>query len=176
MEDLPKLLTETYGLELSDYPSEHTYRDESVICYSEGLNVGYRYFSSFGIPTLYPFGYGLSYSKFEYSNCQIELKDEKVSVKFDLENTSDVDGKNVVQIYVGEITKSVYRPLRELKKFDKVFLKAHEKKTLTYELDPKEFAFFSANDHKWTLNKGLYNIEINENAEEVIFSKIIEIK
>lgn len=169
-------LTETYGLELSDYPSEHTYRDESVICYSEGLNVGYRYFSSFGIPTLYPFGYGLSYSKFEYSNCQIDLKNEKVLVKFELENTSDVDGKNVVQIYVGEITKSVYRPLRELKKFDKVFLKAHEKKTLTYELDSKEFAFFSANDHKWTLNKGLYNIEINENAEEVIFSKIIEIK
>ena len=112
-------LTETYAYSLADIPSEHTYRDESVMVYEEGLNVGYRYFETKGVKVLYPFGYGLSYSEFEYSDLKVEVKDDHVDVKLQVENVSDVDGKEVIQLYVNEVHPVVYRPVRELKALTK---------------------------------------------------------
>lgn len=160
-------LTETYAYSLADIPSEHTYRDESVMVYEEGLNVGYRYFETKGVKVLYPFGYGLSYSEFEYSDLKVEVKDDHVDVKLQVENVSDVDGKEVIQLYVNEVHPVVYRPVRELKAFDKVFVKAHNKVEVKFRLEREVFSYFSSSKGKWTVNPGNFIIEIRRNAHEI---------
>lgn len=169
-------LTETYALRLEDYPSEHTYKDEACVVYSEGLNVGYRYFSTMGVPTLYPFGYGLSYSKFIYNDFNIYFENDEVKISFKVTNDSDIDGKEVIQIYVGELTKCVYRPVKELKAFKKVFIKAHDTVEVTLSLKHDAFAYYSINHHAWIVNKGFFNIEVAENCEEVLYNEIVEVK
>ena len=169
-------LTETYAYDLMDYPVMHCYEDEAVACYEDGINVGYRYFLTRNKDVLYPFGYGLSYSEFNYKNVNIKYENDKVLIDLDLENTSDIDGAEVVQIYSGEITKRVYRPLRELKAFKKVFLKAHEERHIHLELTKLDLAFYSVFDHDYVCDNGFYNISINKSANEVIYNKIIEVK
>ena len=117
-------LTETYAYSVKDIPSEQTYRDEEVMVYEEKLNVGYRYFVSKNVPVLYPFGYGLSYTDFRYSNMQIKQEQGSVLVYVDVENIGKMDGAEVVQLYVSPKNSLVDRPVRELKAFQKVFVKA----------------------------------------------------
>ena len=169
-------LTETYAYSLDDILSEHTYRDEAVMVYEEGLNVGYRYFETKGVGVLYPFGYGRSYSEFQYSDIKVEEKEDKVVVRLQVENVSDVDGKEVVQLYVNEVHPVVYRPVRELKAFDKVFVKAHEKVEVEFELGKDAFSYFSTSLGKWTVNSGNFIIEIRRNAHEIELAEIICIK
>lgn len=165
-------LTETYAYSLADIPSEHTYRNESVMVYEEKLNVGYRYFESKGVDVLYPFGHGLSYSDFEYSNLEIEVKENgNVAVKLQVENVSDVDGKEVVQLYVGEDRPVVYRPVRELKAFDKVFVKAHKKKEVCFELEKDAFSYYSEAQNRWMVEPGIFTIEIGKNVHDIVLTK-----
>lgn len=168
-------LTETYAYSLADIPSEHTYRDESVMVYEEGLNVGYRYFETKGVKVLYPFGYGLSYSEFEYSDLKVEVKDDHVDVKLQVENVSDVDGKEVIQLYVNEVHPVVYRPVRELKAFDKVFVKAHDKVEVKFELRKEAFSYFSSAKNQWVMSPGNFIIEIRRNAHEIELAERISI-
>ena len=166
-------LTETFPLSLSDVPSENAYRDEAVMLYSEGLNVGYRYFDTFRVPVLFPFGYGLSYSEFEYGDLSIERNGARVTVRFTIENISDKDGKEVAQVYVREITKEVYRPNKELKAFRKVFVRAHEKATVVMELDESAFAYYSVAKDRWTVKPGVFEIIIAANVQEERLSRRI---
>ena len=99
--------------------------------YREGLYIGYRYYDTANVPVLFPFGYGLSYTRFEYS----DLKTDGKTVTFTLKNTGDVDGAEVAQLYVAAKSPTVYRPKKELKGFAKVFLKAGESKEVTIALD-----------------------------------------
>ena len=168
-------LTETYAYSLADIPSEHTYRDEAVMVYEEGLNVGYRYFETKGVDVLYPFGYGLSYSKFEYSDLYVEVQENHVEVCLQVENVSDVDGKEVIQLYVNEVNPIEYRPIRELKAFDKVFVKGHEKVKVTFRLEKEVFSYFSASKGKWTVNSGIFIIEIRRNAHEIELAERVSI-
>ena len=167
-------LTETYAYSLNDIPSEHAYRDEAVMKYEEKLNVGYRYFTTYDVDVLYPFGYGLSYSKFQYSDLKTETVGDRVKVSLQVENVSDVDGKEVVQLYISEENPCVYRPKRELRAFEKVAIKAHEKAEVTFELDESAFAYYSEELHKWTVEPGLFNIEIGKNANEIILSEKVK--
>lgn len=164
-------LTETYAYSVKDIPSENTKRDESVMVYEEGLNVGYRYFESYGVDVLYPFGYGLSYSDFKYSDLKVVKKDDCVEVTLQIENISDQDGKEVVQLYVNEVNPSVYRPIRELKAFEKVFIKAHEKAEVRFQLGKESFSYYSAAINEWVVNPGTYLIEIRKNAHEIIMGE-----
>lgn len=166
-------LTETFPLSLEDVPAENAYMDEAVILYSEGLNVGYRYFDTFGVPVLFPFGYGLSYSEFGYSNLTVEKAGDKVNVSFDIENLSNVDGKEIAQVYVREITKEVYRPYKELKAFKKVFVKAHEKVRIELTLDKDAFAYYSVAKDKWTVHGGVYEVCIGASVEDIRLSNKI---
>ncbi len=163
-------LTETFPLSVDDVPAENAYRDEAVMVYSEGLNVGYRYFDSFGVPVLFPFGYGLSYSKFEYSNLEVRRAGDKVKVAFDIENVSDVDGKEVAQVYAGEVTREVYRPQKELKAFKKVFIKAHGKERVEIELDRSAFGYYSVAKDKWVVHGGVYKIYVGANVSDILLS------
>ena len=166
-------LTETYAYSVKDIPSEHTRRDENVMVYEEGLNVGYRHFASRNVPVLYPFGFGLSYSDFRYSDLQVEVSGDSVEVRLWVENVSDTDGKEVVQLYVHEEAPVVYRPIRELKAFEKVLVKAHEKKQIVLTLDRSAFAYYSAQKKQWTVNDGTFVIQIGKNANEILLEKKI---
>lgn len=167
-------LTETFPLSVKDVPSVNSYRDSVCMVYEEGLNVGYRYFDSFGEEVLFPFGYGLSYSEFEYSNLEVRKDGELVHVAFDIENVSDIDGKEIAQIYVGEITRKVYRPLKELKAYEKVCLKAHEKKRVEVTLDKHAFEYWNVSRKAWHVDNGVFEISIGKNVDEIVLNKKIE--
>lgn len=168
-------LAETFALSLKDYPSSSTYVDESLISYSEGLDVGYRHFVTHDIKTLYPFGYGLSYSEFVYSNLKV-IKDEKnhlIHVSFNVKNVGEYDAKEVVLLFVSPLTKNVYRPKRELKRFDKIFIKKGEEATVNFALDIDDFKYFNLNYHEFIFDHGRCRIEINKDAENVILNEEI---
>ena len=166
-------LTETYAYSVKDIPSEQTYRDEAVMVYEEKLNVGYRYFATKNVPVLYPFGYGLSYSQFRYSDLQVENQSGIVTVRVKVENISDRDGKEVVQVYVQEENPAVERPIRELKAFRKVLIKAHETVEVSFELTEEAFAYYSEDLASWIANTGPFRIEICKNANEVLLSRSV---
>ena len=159
-------LTETYAYSVKDIPSEQTYRDEAVMSYEEKLNVGYRYFATANVPVLYPFGYGLSYSRFRYT----DLKVDGMQVRVRVENVSDWDGKEVVQLYIHEEDPTVERPIRELKAFQKVLIKAGQSKEVTFTLTEDMFSYYSQQLHSWTANKGAFQVQICKNANEVLLS------
>lgn len=168
-------LTETFPLALEDVPAENAYYDEAVMLYSEGLNVGYRYFDTFGVPVLFPFGFGLSYSEFNYGNLSVEQKDGAVKLSFEIENVSDADGKETAQVYVREITREVYRPYKELKAFKKVFVKARQKERVEIILDNSAFAYYSVAKDKWVVNGGMFEILVGANADEILLTKKIKL-
>lgn len=160
-------LTETYTYSIHDIPSENTTRDESKMVYEEKWNVGYRYFTTANVPVLYPFGYGLSYTDFQYSNMQVAEDGDTVTVSVDVENTGAMDGKEVVQLYVRPVVSEVDRPIRELKAFQKVFIKAGEKVTVQMQLDQDAFSYYNEQAGCWQVDKGEYTLQICKNAEEV---------
>ena len=169
-------LTETYAYSISDIPSEQTYRDEAVMVYEEGLDVGYRYFETKGVEVLYPFGYGLSYSQFQYFDLKVEVKKEYVEVKLWVENISDTDGKEVVQIYINEEHPTVYRPVRELKAFEKVFVKAHNKVEVQFQLGKDVFSYYSVENGQWVVNSGSFVVEVCKNAHEIELTERVQIE
>ena len=168
-------LTETYAFSVDDIPSEHTTRSETIMAYEEKLNVGYRYFETECVDALYPFGYGLSYSTFLYSDLKVVIKENFVDVSFKIENSSDVAGNEVVQIYISEVHPVVTRPVRELKAFDKVFIKAHDKIDVKRRLDKEVFSYYSPEHGKWVIHPGIFLIEIRKNAHEILLAEKIEL-
>ena len=166
-------LTETFPLSLEDVPSENAYRDEAVMVYSEGLNVGYRYFDTFDVSVLFPFGFGLSYSEFRYDNLTVGKDGENIKVCFEIENVSGIDGKEAAQLYVREITKEVYRPYQELKAFKKVFVKAREKAAVEFVLDRSAFAYYSVAKDRWTVKPGVFEIRVGASVSDIRLTKKI---
>jgi beta-glucosidase len=160
-------LTETYAYSIKDIPSENTARDESQMVYEEKLNVGYRYFATNNVPVLYPFGYGLSYTDFLYSNMKIKQEQGSVLVSVDVENIGNMDGAEVVQLYVSTQNPSVDRPIRELKAFQKVFVKAGETVTVTLWLDEDAFTYYNEQTHSWQTDQGEFLLQICKNANEI---------
>ena len=152
-------LTETWPLHLSDVPSYETF-GKKYTHYSEGLYVGYRYYQKAGVPVRFPFGFGLSYTSFAYSGLTIEGRVVTASVT----NTGSVPGAEVVQLYVVPPQDGVYRPLRELKGFQKVFLQPGETKTVSFSLDDRSFAVWSDG---WKVPGGVYGIELGASSEDI---------
>ncbi len=167
-------LAETFANCYEDYPCASAERNHAVNRYSEGLNVGYRYFDRHADHVRYPFGFGLSYSSFAYSDLKTEFDGEQVKVSFSVENISGVDGADVPQIYVRELFPVVYRPEKELKAFDKVFLKAGEKKTVTATLGRRDFSYYSTAYDCWTVHTGQFEILVGRNAREICLRQVIE--
>lgn len=168
-------ITETYPLFYEDTPISQCYRDESCFLYSEGIDVGYRYYTSRNLPVLFPFGYGLSYSKFNYSDLNIERTGDDFIVSFFIENVSSNAGSEVVQVYVGDLTKCVYRPVKELKGFAKIHLAAHEKKKVELYLTKRSFAYYSVGLNCRRINPGIFEIFIGENVQDIKLYEKIEI-
>ena len=129
--------------------------------YDEGVYVGYRWYDSKGVPAQFPFGHGLSYTTFEYSNAKaaksVMKADGTLKVSVDVVNTGDRDGAEIVQLYIADTEASVDRPSKELKGFEKVYLKAGEKKTVTFEIDAEDLSYFDADKHEWVAEPGEFH-------------------
>lgn len=174
-------LSETFPNRLEDTPCYLTYgkgRDHAE--YREGVFVGYRYYTTRDMDVQYPFGYGLSYTTFGYSDLATDksgLTDtDTLSVSVDVKNTGDRFGKEVVQLYVAPVNSEVPRPLRELKGFEKVSLEPGEKKTVAFTLDDRAFTVWNADLHCWDVPDGAYKIQICRNAQEVILETEVQVK
>ncbi|MEI6751764.1 MAG: glycoside hydrolase family 3 C-terminal domain-containing protein [Paludibacter sp.] len=161
-------LPETFPLKLSDNPAFPYYSRDSVVAnYSEGIYVGYRHYDKNKVEPLFPFGYGLSYTQFKYSHLKITPKDKNFSVSFDITNTGKVDGAEVAQLYLKELNCSEDRPEKELKNFDKVFLKKGETKTITLKIERQQLAFFSLMQNKWAIEPGKFEVLIGSSSRDI---------
>ena len=174
-------LPESFPKQLSDTPCYLTYGGEGDnAVYNEGVFVGYRYYDKKNMDVLFPFGYGLSYTGFEYSNLTIDsdciCDTDSVKVSVDVTNTGLLPGKEVVQLYVGDKESSVFRPVRELKGFEKLFLNPGETKTVEFELDKYAFAYWNVQLHDWHVESGAFAIEIGRNSRDIVLSKEINVE
>lgn len=152
-------LTETFPLTLEDTYKGGNTKDGETDLYDDGIFVGYRYYDRAGKQVLFPFGYGLSYAKFEYSNLKIEKKgDTDFEISYDITNVSDVAGKEVSEVYVKDVSAMVHRPEKELKAFSKDEIQPHETKTVRVALDNSSFAYYSTALDKWYVENGWFEI------------------
>ncbi|MBX4148244.1 beta-glucosidase family protein [Paenibacillus lautus] len=174
-------LAETFPVKLSDNPSYLFFPGEGDrVEYREGLFVGYRYYDSKKLAPLFPFGHGLSYTRFEYSNLTVDkkrLKDnEKLTVSVDVMNTGARPGKEIVQLYVHDMESSVIRPEQELKGFDKVELAPGEAKTITFELDHRSFAYYDVELKDWVVESGEFELRIGKSSRDIVLTEIVEVQ
>ena len=155
-------LNETWPLKLEDTPAYGYFPSpERTSEYRESIYVGYRYYDTAGIPVRYPFGYGLSYTGFAYSDLHVAEN----AVSFTLTNTGKRGGSEIAQLYVSAPGREVFRPKKELKGFQKVFLKAGESKTVEIPLDDKAFRYFNVKTNRWEREAGAYTILVGSNVE-----------
>ena len=165
-------LNETWPHKLEDNPSYPYYpSQERTSEHREGMYIGYRYYDTVGKKVRYPFGYGMSYTTFEYSDIQAS-QDE---VTFTLTNTGKMDGAEVAQVYVSCKTGKIFRPKKELKGFTKVFLKAGESKTVTVKLDDKAFRYFNVKTNRWEVETADYEIQVAASVSDVKLSRTIRV-
>ena len=139
--------------------------------YSEGVYVGYRWYATEEIPVQFPFGHGLSYTTFEYSNAKAAKPSMSAAgtlkVSVDVANTGSVDGAEVVQLYIADPEASIDRPAKELKGFEKVWLKAGEKKTITFEIGAEDLSYFDAEKHEWVAEPGEFQALLGSSSEDI---------
>jgi beta-glucosidase len=174
-------LAETFPQALSHNPSYLNFPgEEDKVEYKEGLFVGYRYYDTKGIEPLFPFGYGLSYTNFEYSNLVINkaeiLDTEEVEVTVKVKNTGDVTGKEIVQLYVRDVKSTVIRPVKELKGFEKVELQPGEERTVTFTLDKRAFTYYNVELKDWHVESGLFEILVGKSSTEIILDGTVHVK
>jgi beta-glucosidase len=138
--------------------------------------VGYRYYDAKKITPLFPFGHGLSYTTFAYSNLRVSpakaKTGEKIVVSIDVKNTGKVPGKEVVQVYVADIASRVQRPPKELKAFRKVGLDPGEKKTVEFTLEMRDLSFYDPGVKDWAAEPGAFEILVGSSSRDIRASKV----
>ncbi|MBQ0125936.1 MAG: glycoside hydrolase family 3 protein, partial [Clostridiales bacterium] len=169
-------LTETFPLSLDDVKAMHSYYDPETFAYQEGLFVGYRYFETENVPVLFPFGYGLSYSEFEYSNLSVKSRsDGGITAEFDVTNISDIDGAEIAELYIEGLSSESGRPKRELKGFAKKPVGAH--RTEHYEIDvcADDLRYFSEKTNSWQMPHSTLSVMIGKNCRDIVLEGKIKI-
>lgn len=170
-------LSETFPYCLEDTFAGGKTCDGFVDRYSEGVFVGYRYYEKTGTPVAFPFGHGLSYAKFTYSNMKIKKNGETdFEVSYDITNESDFAAKEVSQVYVKDVFAMVSRPEKELKGFSKIEIGAHETKTVTVNLDYRSFAYYNTSLKKWHVENGAFEILVGASSEDIRLTERIDIE
>lgn len=168
-------LPDSFPLKYEDVPSSSTYPGEPAenpinSFYTEGIYVGYRYYDSFDVPTAYEFGYGMSYTSFEYSDLELSSStfSEKMQVSVTIENTGEVAGKEVVQLYLAAPETGIEKPVQELKGFAKTqLLQPGESQELSFELDAHSLASFWSGISAWKADKGDYEVRIAASSKDI---------
>ena len=173
-------LPETFPIKLEDNPSYMNFPGEgNIVEYREGIFVGYRYYDKKKMDVLFPFGHGLSYTEYTYSNLQVSadhIKDtDSITVSVDVTNTGKMEGKEVVQLYVGDKVSTVIRPVKELKDFAKISLQPGETKTVSFELSKRAFAYYNTEIHDWHVESGEFDIMIGKSSQDIVLTKTITV-
>ena len=169
-------LAETYPLRIEDTPCYKNYPGTEVsVEYQEAIFVGYRYYDTNNVQVLYPFGYGMSYTQFEYSNLHIEQK-EDIMVSFTIKNIGDVKGKEIAQIYISQEEPTIFKAQKELKAFEKVELNPGEEKEITISFSNKDFEYYNVENKKWEVEPGKYNIMIGKSSRNIVLEQKINIE
>lgn len=153
-------------------------RKEKKIYYNEGVFTGYRGYDKKGIEPLFPFGFGLSYSNFEYSDLKAEITDRKkqeVKVTFRIKNTSNRKGAEIAQLYIRDIQSAEERPLKELKGFDKVTLNPGESRIIEIPLKADAFRYFNSKKNAWVFEKGEFEILIGSSSRDIQLHQTIKL-
>lgn len=143
--------------------------------YSENIFVGYRYFATKEIETLFPFGHGLSYTQFEYNDLQVEKRKDKIMITCQLTNTGEMAGSEVVQLYVHAKNSKIERSSIELKEFEKVYLEKGETKQVNLVLSKASFKYYSETDKKWVLEPGVYEIQLGSSSIDIRLKNEIQL-
>ena len=172
-------LAETIPCRLADNPSYLTFGDSEKTVYSEGIFVGYRYYDTREMQVAFPFGYGLSYTTFAYSNLRLDRQEitdqETLTVSVDITNTGNVAGKEIVQLYIRDNTRACRRPDKELKGYEKVALEPGETKTVTMMLDYRSFAWYNTDLKDWYAASGKYDVMVGTSSRQICLSASVQI-
>lgn len=175
-------LTETFPVRYKDVPTYGNFPGgKETVYYGEGIYVGYRYYDTKDIKVQYPFGYGLSYTEFKYSNLKTDSdilnvnSASKIKVSVDVTNTGKVKGKETVQLYVKQNINSIDRPDKELKGFGKVELNPGETKTVVMEIEKRDLAFYNESSKEWETEPGKYTIKVGASSKDIKLEKIIKV-
>ena len=144
---------------------------ERRVSYDEGLYVGYRHFDKHNIEPQFPFGHGLSYTSFEYSNLKVTPEQVSLSVR----NTGTREGAEVVQLYVHDVQSSIDRPVKELKAFRRVVLKPGETQTVSFALDKSALAFYDVTKKDWVAEPGTFEVLVGSSSRDIRLRTIFEL-
>ena len=159
----PRKLEDVPAQKLGEYPGDGT-----TVRYNEGIYVGYRYYDTYKVDPLFPFGHGLSYTRFTYSNLSVATAGkDRVTVRFTVSNTGAKAGADVAQVYVHEAKCSVDRPEKELKSFQKVFLEPGASKVVTLTLDKDAFQYYNETRHEWVLEPGRFDFLVGSSSRDI---------
>lgn len=181
-------LAETFPLHLEDNPSYLNFPgNREKVCYQEGVFIGYRYYDKKKMDVLFPFGYGLSYTDFTYSNMKVTVngknaadvdvikETDEIVVSADITNTGNCDGAEIVQLYIKNPVVYEIRPEKELRDFAKVFLKAGETKTVTFTLNACAFSYYETRIHDWYAESGDYEILLASSSRDIRLQDTVSI-
>ena len=173
--------SETYPLSYEENPTYGNYPAGPVTSeHRESVYIGYRYYDTAKKDVLFPFGYGLSYTSFEYSDIKVSasaIKDtDTLTVSFKVKNTGDMDGAEVAQLYVADKESTIFRPVKELKGFKKVFLAAGEEKEVSIELDKRAFAFYNVAINDWMVETGEFDILVAASSRDIRLSATVTVE
>lgn len=170
----------TFGASAGDYPTDSERQHPGIDLeadYSEGIFVGYRHFDETEAEPLYPFGHGLSYAEFAYGDVAVEAEGgPEATVEVTVENTSDRDGREVVQAYLGAEDSAVERPPKELAAFEAVELAAGEEATVSLSIDERSFAYYDDDESDWAVEPGEYTVSIGRSSRNVVATETITVE
>lgn len=174
-------LAETYPLSLSDVPSTSCFPGSPVtVEYRESIYVGYRYFDKAEKQVEFPFGFGLSYTSFEYSGLKLSKKKIKdtdtLTVTFNVKNVGDREGAEIAQVYISDVDSTVFRPKKELKGFKKVFLLPNEQKTVEIILDKRSFAYYNVAMHDWHVESGEFKVLVGSSSRDIKLDATVNVE
>ena len=174
-------LAETFPVRQSDVAADRWFPgDRRQVAYREGLYVGYRHFDSAGARVLFPFGHGLSYTTFQYTDLAFSApafeQGGRLDVTFDIANTGDRDGAEIVQLYVHHLESSVYRPEQELRGFAKVRLATAETRSVTVTLEDSAFAFYDTGGGRWVVEAGEVEVRIGASSRDIRLVRRLEVQ
>ncbi|MAW50367.1 MAG: glycosyl hydrolase [Flavobacteriaceae bacterium] len=159
-----------------DKPENEKIRNKDYTVYEEGIYVGYRHFDKNNIKVSFPFGYGLSYTNFEYSDLKVIKQDQKINLSLKIKNTGYVKGKEIIQVYISKINSKIDRPTKELKGFSKTrLLNVAESSILEIEIPLSDFSYWNEEINNWSIENGEYNILIGSSSRDIKLEEKIKI-
>ena len=170
-------LAETWPVRLADVPSSADYPAEGLCAeYREGVYVGYRYFQTARVPVAFPFGFGLSYTTFAYSDLEVAEKDDAFELSLTITNTGERAGAEVAQLYVAKPEHEVFRPEQELKGFVRVELASGEKRRVSIPLDERAFRYFNVASNRWEIEGGTYELRVGASCTDIRLTARVELE